>query len=337
MKVLVLADINKKIEGEFPNVSFDYMGYAEKNHIPSTHDEIKRVISNYDFLISEFDVIDKEIIDEAKKLKMIICCRGGVHTVIDVPYATKRGIVVHNTPARNATSVAEYVLGIIFNVDRHLMNANNLVLSDTLQREKYILPDKYKDSLWGMDVNSPYHTLRGKGIQKLTLGVIGYGNVGKVVVRYAVALGIHVLVYNHHPIHSPIPAGVEVVDFHYLLKKSDFVSLHCNNKNHKIVMGKEEFDIMQPESYFINTARGDLVDEEALIKALNDGKIKGAALDVTQKEPLPINDPLIKAKNIFITPHIAGATEEVVEIGTDMAIYYLREYLSEMWEDKDEF
>ena len=124
MKVLVLADINRKIENEFPDITFDYMGYAEEKHIPSSHDEIKKIIPDYDFLISEFDVIDKDIIDEAKKLKMIICCRGGVHTVIDVPYATKKGIIVHNTPARNASSVAEYVLGIMFTIDRHLIRAN---------------------------------------------------------------------------------------------------------------------------------------------------------------------------------------------------------------------
>ena len=333
MKVLVLADIDRKIEKEFPELEFTYMGYAVGQHIPSTHEEIKTAIPDYDFLISEFDTIDKDIIDVAEKLKMIICCRGGVHTVIDVPYAAKKGIIVHNTPARNASSVAEYVLGVVFNADRNLTKADELVLSDTLQNETFILPDKYRDSLWGMDSRSPYHTLRGKGIHKLTLGVIGYGNVGKVVIKYAVVLGIHVLVYNHHPILSPVPAGVEVVDRDYLLKNADYVSLHCNNRTHEVVMGAEEFSKMRPDAYFINTARGDLVDENALINALDSGQIRGAALDVTRHEPLPPNDPLIKAKNIFITPHIAGATDEVIETGTDMAIYYLREYLSDMWEE----
>jgi D-3-phosphoglycerate dehydrogenase len=333
MKVLVLADIDRKIEKEFPELEFDYMGYAVGKHIPSTHEEIKSVIGNYDFLISEFDTIDKDIIDAAKKLKMIICCRGGVHTVIDVPYAAKKGIIVHNTPARNATSVAEYVLGVIFNADRNLSKADELVISDTLQNDKFILPDKYRDSLWGMDSRAPYHTLRGKGLHKLTLGVIGYGNVGKVVVKYAVVLGIHVYVYNHHPILSPVPAGVEVVDRDYLLKNADYISLHCNNRKHEVVIGEQEFSMMKSDAYFINTARGDLVDEKALIHALNSGHIRGAALDVTRHEPLPPNDPLIHAKNIFITPHIAGATDEVVETGTDMAIYYLREYLSDMWEE----
>lgn len=86
MKVLVTADIDRKIEKEFPELHFDYMGYAVGDHIPSTHDEMKAAIPDYDFLISEFDTIDKDIINVAAKLKMIVCCRGGVHTVIDVPY-----------------------------------------------------------------------------------------------------------------------------------------------------------------------------------------------------------------------------------------------------------
>ena len=326
MRVLVLAEINRRIEQQFPTFRFDYMGYALEQHIPSSREEILQVISEYDILISEFDSIDKEVIDAAKRLKLIICCRGGVHSVIDVGYATKKGIIVKNTPARNAVSVAEYVLGVIFNADRKLYQANAMVLSDTLQNENHVLPDNYKDSLWGMDKSSPYHVFRGKGLQNFTLGVVGYGNVGKVVVNMALLLGIHVMVYSHHKIMSPVPAGIELVDKDYLLEKSDFVSLHCNNREHKIVMGEKEFASMKDGAYFINTDRGDLVDEDALIENLENGHLSGAALDVTRKEPLPANSKLIRAKNIFITPHIAGATDQVIEKATDMAIYYIREY-----------
>lgn len=334
MKVLVLADIDRRIELEFPELQFQYMGYALENRIPSTKDEIINAISDISILISEFDTIDKDVIDAAKELKLIVCCRGGVHTVIDVAYATQKGIIVRNTPARNASSVAEYVLGIIFNMDRKLMLANKLVLSDTLQHQSFVLPDKYKDSLWGMDKSSPYHAFRGKGIHNLTLGIIGYGNVGRVVVNMATLLGIHVLVYNHHPIVRPVPAGVEVVDLDYLLANSDYISLHCNNRQHKVVIGENEFSKMKKGAYFINTARGDLIDEDALIRFLNEEHLSGAALDVTRKEPLPINSPLIHAKNIFITPHIAGAADEVIQIGTDMAIYHIREFLTNIWEEE---
>ena len=330
MKALVLAEIDKRIEKEFPELDFTYIGYACSDHVPSTHEEIRRIIPNYDILISEFDIIDRDIIDVAEKLKIIICCRGGIHSVVDVSYATRKGIIVKNTPARNATSVAEYVLGVVFNNDRKLSIANELVLSDKLQTQQFILPAHYKDSLWGMDKNSPYHTLRGKGLHNLSLGVIGYGNIGRVVVSSAILLGIKVLVYNHHPIVGPVPSGVKVVDKETLLQESDYVSLHCNNRAHAVVMGEEDFLKMKKGAYFINTARGDLVDEEALISVLNCEHLSGATLDVTREEPLPPRSELIKAKNIFLTPHIAGATDEVIEVGTDMVIYHLREYLSDM-------
>ena len=330
MKVLVLADIDRRIEEEFPELEFTFMGYACKDHIPSTHEEIRAVIPLFDILISEFDIIDKAVIDAAKNLKMIICCRGGVHSVVDVPYATKKGIVVKNTPARNASSVAEYVLGVIFNTDRKLALANELMLSDKLQHQKFILPGKYKDSLWGIDKYSPYHVFRGKGLHNFTLGVIGYGNVGRVVVNYAILLGIKVIVYNHHPIVGAVPSGVRFVDKETLLKEADYVSLHCNNRTRMIVMGEKEFFQMKKGAYFINTARGDLVDEDALISVLNNEHLSGATLDVTRKESLPPESDLIKAKNIFLTPHIAGATDEVIETGTDMTIYHLREFMSDM-------
>lgn len=332
MKALVTADIDHRIEKEFPNIKFDYFGYALEEHIPSQHYELIEKIQDYDFLICEFDTIDKDVIDHGDKLKMIICCRGGVHSVVDVAYATKKGIVVKNTPGRNASSVAEYVIGVIINADRKLYYANELVLSDQLQVQKFIMPEAYKDSLWGMDINSPYHSLRGKGLHTITLGIIGYGNVGRVVVNMAVLLGIHVLIYNHHSILSPVPAGAEIVGFDELLERSDYISLHCTNREHKVIIGKKELNKMKSDAYFINTARGDLVDEAALINALDNNKIKGAALDVTMHEPLLPNDPLIKAKNIFLTPHIAGAANEVIENGTDMAIYHLREYLSDTME-----
>lgn len=334
MKVLVTADIDRRIEKEFSNVEFTYMGYADPAHIPLTHQELEKVICDYDILICEFDSIDRQILDAAKKLKMIICCRAGVHSVVDVAYAVSRGIVVKNTPARNASAVAEYVLGIIFNEDRKLFKSCQMVLGDQLQKKKFVKPENYKDSLWGMDNQSPYHVFRGKGIHNITCGIIGYGNVGRCVANMAVLLGINVLIYNHHPIVSPVPAGAKIVDWDYLLANSDYISVHCNNPDHQIIFGQQVFEQMKEGAYFINTARGDLVDEKALIDSLNNGHLRGAALDVTRQEPLPPNSPLIHAKNIFLTPHIAGAADEVIQIGTDMAIYHLREYLINVWQNE---
>lgn len=329
MKCLVLADIDKRIIEEFSDISFDFLGYAVSPHNPLKHVELLDIIPEYDFMISEFDSIDKEVIDKAVRLKMIICARGGVASVVDIPYALKKGILVKNMPGRNANSVAEYVMGVIISDDRYLYKASELVLKGVLQQERYLLPDNYKDSLWGMDSDSPYRRFRGRGLRNITLGVVGYGNVGRVVVRYAISLGMHVSLYDHHRVMNQIPSGVTVVrNMEELLEMSDYISLHCTNRTHEVLMGEREFSKMHRNAFFINTARGDLVDEDALCQALNENRIRGAVLDVTRNEPLPNNSKIIGAKNIMITPHIAGASEEVTDYCTDMSIYYLREYLS---------
>lgn len=258
---------------------------------------------------------------------MIICCRGGVKTVVDVDYARSKGIVIKNTPGRNAHAVAEYVIGTILNHDRSLSMANDRVLSDDLQRRCFCKTVDYKDSLWGMDENSPYHIFRGRGLRNITLGIIGYGYTGTAVTQMAVALGMNVLLCSRHVSKDTIPVGVELVDLEYLLMHADYVSLHCSNPDHRAIIGRDELCMMKRNAYLINAARGDVLDEDALIDALDEGIIAGAALDVTKQEPILPGSRLIQARNISITPHIAGSTDEVIDYSTDLVRDYLREYL----------
>ncbi len=326
MKILVLADLNQdRLIQEFPQHTFEFRGYAADFHV-LPQEELRRIIGAYEVVISEFDTLDRATLDLAEKLKLIICCRAGVRTVVDVPYAMQKGIVVRNTPGRNAGAVAEYVLGVLIAMDRKLPSANQAIHEGRLQREQYQKPAEYHDALWGMDAASPYHVFRGRGLRMLTLGVIGYGSTGREVVRYAVSLGVRVLVHEHHMGVTPLPAGVESVSMETLLSQSDVVSLHCDNREHRVLIGEKELSAMKQGAYFINTARGDLLDEEALIAALESGHLSGAALDVTRQEPLPIDSSLPQAPNLILTPHIAGATDEVIEIVTDAAVTHLREY-----------
>lgn len=325
MKALVLADINKnRLAEEFSEIDFDYKGYAI-NNIVMDRIELKEIIVQYDILISEFDTVDKEIIDVATNLKLIICCRGGVSTVIDVPYAEKKGIIVVNTPGRNADAVAEYVIGQIIYNDRFLSITNELIHKDVLQNNRYIKPSEYGDSLWGMDDASPYHVYRGKGLKNIKLGIVGYGIVGSEVAKYAVNMGMKVMAYDHSP--KKMIEEVKKTDFETLLKTADIVSVHCSNKNHKVLFSKNEFSLMRHGSIFINTARGDLVDEDALIHSIHIGHISKAILDVTRQEPLPIKHKLIAEPNIILTPHIAGATDRVIDYGTEMVIEHMKNFL----------
>lgn len=251
----------------------------------------------------------------------------GVKTVVDVDYARSKGIVVRNTPGRNAHAVAEYVIGMVLNNDRSLASASSRVLSDDLQQQCFCKTVDYKDSLWGMDENSPYHIFRGRGLRNITLGIVGYGYTGSAVIQMAIALGMKVLLCSQHATTEMIPDGVDLVDMEHLLRYADYVSLHCSNRDHRIIISRNELQMMKKNAYLINTARGDVLDEDALIDALDEGIIAGAALDVTRQEPLLPYSRLIRTRNISITPHIAGATDEVIDYCTDLVREYLREYL----------
>lgn len=324
-RALVLAETNRdELVEMFPDISFDFMGYAE-NFVVIPHEKLKEIISGYDILVSEFDTIDKEIIDNAEKLKLLVCCRGGVHSVVDVSYAESKGIIVRNTPGRNAAAVAEYVIGQIIANDRFLAETNELIHKNIIQKEHFSKPAEYKDSLWGMDSNSPYHRFRGKGLSNITLGIVGYGKIGHVVTRMAMSLGMNVIVYDHSPQH--LLPEMQIVSFSELLEISDIVSLHCTNRNHTVLMGENEFKKMKNGAWFINTARGDLVDETALIEQLNSGHIGKAILDVTRDEPMPLDSPLTKANNIVLTPHIAGATDGVIDNVTKVVAAYIRQFM----------
>jgi Phosphoglycerate dehydrogenase and related dehydrogenases len=323
--VLVLADVNRELlQKSLPDMRFEYMGYAE-NNIVLDHQVLHDIIAPYEIVISEFDTFDQYVLDAAVNLKLLVCCRGGVQTVVDLDYAEKKGVTVRNTPGRNAHAVAEYVIGQLIAADRYLYETNVLEHEDVLQNKTYYLPKEYKDSLWGMDSSSPYHVFRGRGLQNITLGIVGFGRVGKVVAEKAKILGIHVVVYDHSK--QEYDPEYNYSSFEELLIESDIVSLHCSNKKHQVVMGKKEFAMMKDGSTFINTARGDLVDEEALIESLNSGHLKKAVLDVTRNEPLKPKDPLIFAKNLMLTPHIAGATDIVIDNGTRMAVEHIKTYL----------
>jgi D-3-phosphoglycerate dehydrogenase len=326
MKALVLAETKKnKLIQAFPSIHFDFEGYAD-NFIVLDHEKLISIIADYDILISEFDTIDKQVIDNASNLQLLICCRGGVKTVVDLEYAAYKGITVRNTPGRNSTAVAEYVIGQIISQDRFLNLSNDLVHSEQLQKEKFNKPAEYGDALWGMDATSPYHVFRGRGLQNITLGIVGYGRVGRTVSGMARALGMNVLVYDHSLLE--LTPEEKVVDFDKLLSSSDIVSLHCSNPKHETLFTKQVFNKMKPGSWFINTARGDLVDEDALLQALESGQLGKAILDVTRDEPLPLGSKLIEAPNLILTPHIAGATDVVIANVTKMVIAYLSEFLN---------
>lgn len=233
--------------------------------------------------------VRKPIIDEAKKAgKLQLVIRGGVGVDnIDVAYAEENGIKVRNTPKASSDSVAELALGHMFALARYIAAANVTMKNGEWNKKKYE----------GIE-------LAGK-----TLGLIGMGRISQSIARKATALGMNVIYTDIFEIKG-LPESYKSMSRDEVLANADFVSLHIPAaKDGKPVIGAAELALMKPTAYIINTARGGLVDEDALVEALDNGKLAGAALDVFAEEPAK-NEKVLKHSKISLTPHIGGSTKE---------------------------
>jgi len=260
-------------------------------------------LKDYDCLVVRSATkVTKEILEKVAtgKLKLIIRAGVGVDN-IDIIEAEKYGIVVKNTPYASSNSVAELALGHMFAVARFLGTSNYTMRKGEWNKKEY----------------------KGIEIEGKTLGIVGMGRIGKALATKAEALGMNV-------IYNDSFGRLEDVKFEYyeledLLRKADFVSLHVPYDESKgYLIGKEEFNIIKEGAYIINCARGKVVDEEALLEALDSGKISGAGIDVFEVEP-NTNERLVNHPRVSCTPHIGASTieaqdrigEEVVSIIKD--------------------
>lgn len=251
---------------------------------------LKEIIKNYDALIVRSATkVTKDIIDSAKKLKVIGRAGVGLDNV-DLDAATQKGIIVMNTPAGNTISTCEHTLGMILSLSRSIPQANASVKTGEWKRSKFM----------GIELN-------GK-----TLGIVGFGRIGSEVAKRAFSFGMKVIAYD--PFLSRQVAeslGVEVVELNELLERSDFITVHTPLTDEtKHIISDKEFAIMKKGVRVINCARGGIIDEAALCKAIKEGKVAQAALDVFEQEPLPADSELVKLSNIILTPHLGASTEE---------------------------
>jgi D-3-phosphoglycerate dehydrogenase len=328
LKGLIMAELDTdRIQEAVPGISFDVLGYGRDRKLLSPG-EIAEIIDDYDVLVSEFETIDARVLKAAKKLKLIVCCRAGVKSVIDLKTAEKRGIRVENNVGRNANAVAEMILGYILDWARNITASNRQIHDGTLIGRDFDLPGEYRDSLWGFNAQSPYVALRGRSLVSMKLGIVGFGQVGRIVAQRAEAFGMEILATD--PVCDPctVPGSIRMVSLEELLMTADVVSLHCPvTEQTRDMMNRQRFRLMKNDALFINAARGGLVDEDALVWALKNHEIDAAAIDVAKKEPIPADSVLLRAPNLTITPHIAGASDEVIRRGTEMVVQKLHRFL----------
>ena len=327
LKVLVTAELIHSELDRYSNLfEFIVCGYGVNHEMldPSTFMELCR---DADVIVSEFDTVDKKVIDAAQKLKLIICCRSNVRTVVDVDYAKAKGIRVTRNNGRNKDAVSEYTLALILDLMKNISLTNSIIHSGKLDELSGNMPEGYGDTLWGLDASSPYVVYRGRSIRNTTVGIIGFGQCGRAVHSKLRILGFKTLIYDHRPERKNIPPP-ELTDLDTLLSESDIVTLHITgNPGDKPMFDKISFEKMKRTAYFINTSRGFLVDESDLINALKSNLIAGAAIDVAVTEPLTNDDALLTAPNLIITPHIGGSSIDTLMHGTGMVIETLLSYI----------
>lgn len=303
MKILVTYNLPRL---PFENLPSDWEITFPLNEQMSK-EEILRLLPEYDVLLSIFhshDLVDKEIIDAGSKLKLISNYGVGYNN-IDVQYAREKGIAVTNTPHSVNNPTAELAMALMLSAARRVSECNLRIR-------------KEKESMWGTMKNLGF-SLDGK-----TLGIIGMGNIGRNVARKAEAFGMNVIYYNRRT----EVAGYQRTDLETLLRISDFITLHTPlTAETRHLIDIREFSLMKPTAILVNTARGAVINEKALVEALRSHVIAGAALDVFEDEP-HITEALYGFDNVVLTPHIGTGTIDTRIAMAEEALTNIRNFFN---------
>lgn len=261
--------------------------------LPPSKAELLTHIAGVDGILSLLsDPIDAEVMQAAGENLRVISNYAVGFDNIDVQTATKRGIAVGNTPDVLTEATADFSFALMMSAGRRVVEA-----------EKYVRAGKWKT--WGPS------TLLGVDFAGATLGIIGFGRIGKAMARRATGFGMRILFYG--PTAQPLP-GMTKVDLDTLYRESDFISLHTPlTPETRYMINAEAFSKMKATAVLVNTARGEVIDQDALYDALKNHKIFAAGIDVTYPEPLPMNSPLLTLDNLIICPHIASGSRTTRE------------------------
>ncbi|HEY8891894.1 MAG TPA: 2-hydroxyacid dehydrogenase [Clostridium sp.] len=253
--------------------------------------ELEEAAKDVDVIITHHTPINKEVIKNSNASYVCIC-RAGTEN-IDVKAATDKGIKAMKTMGRNAEAVSDFTIALMLSELRNLARGHAALTSGKWKK-------KYANSAFMGD-------MRNK-----TIGLVGFGYIGRLVAKKLSGFNVKLLIYDPFVKAEMLKEfGAESVSLKELCNKSDFVSIHARlSKETEGLIGKEALCWMKPTAYLINTARAGLIDEGALVEALQEHRIGGAAIDVFWTEPIAENHPLLKMDNVTITPHLAGATND---------------------------
>ena len=273
--------------------------------------ELMQRAAGAEVLITNKTLITAENMADLPELKYIGVLATG-YNVVDIDAAKDRGIVVTNIPAYSTASVAQMVFAHILNIT---------------QRVGYYA-DENKQGRWTKNADFCYWDTQLVELQGKKMGIVGFGNIGQATAGIAQAFGMEVCVYSSKP-QFVLPSGIKKMDLDELFMECDVISLHCPlTPDTKEMVNTERLSKMKKNAILINTGRGPLINEQDLADALNEGRIAAAGLDVLSVEPSVEGNPLLTARNCFITPHIAWATLEARTRLMEIAVQNLKSYLN---------
>ena len=312
MKALILCPFHeqslKDLSVMMPTL---YESWTDTQKLYDPYDLANRICTDkISIVIIEADFLFKEFFDAVPGLKLVGVCRSGLNH-IDVEAATANGVVVINTPGRNAMAVGEFVIGLLLSLLRHIPKS-----------DRYIKEGKWNDPI------EPYYYLRGTEINGKTLGIVGLGTTGLAVAKLAHSMGMNVVGSDPNVSKEMSQKhNISRLTLEQLLETSDVVSLHLPcTENTKNLINSNNIHYMKPNSYLINVSAAELVDQNALLDSLKKHTIAGAAIDVHESHPIPHNNPLMKLDNVILTPHIAGSTHETIQTQSSMIVEDIKRY-----------
>lgn len=252
-------------------------------------EDLIRACREADGLLNQYALLTRRVLENLQKCKVIARYGVGVDS-IDLKAATDLGIIVANVPDYCIDEVADQTIALML----------------SLIRKTVFFDRKVKSGLWDFHLGVPIHRMKGK-----TLGLIGCGKIGLGVAKRISFFGVMVIAFD--PYFEKAHEGIEMKDFDTVLKESDFISIHCPlNESTRHLIGEREFRRMEKKPLLINTSRGPIIDEKALIQALKEGLVSGAGLDVLEKEPPDSQNPLLQMENVVLSPHIGFYSEESI-------------------------
>ena len=275
-------------------------------------DDTIAMIGDAEILVTHLAPVSETMLDQLPALKFIAVSRGGPVN-INLPACRERQITVVNTPARNASAVAEFTIGAIITETRNI-RAGHEDMKKSIWSDKYYRADT-----------------AGRELSEMAVGIIGYGAIGRKVVTLLRPFGCSIYVYDPYSdlTDDDANSGVEKLPLNHLLNRSDVVTLHPKVTHETIgLMNANTFEKMKNGALLVNTTRGSLCDDTALVEALSNGKLRGAVIDTFTTEPLPNDDPLRTLSNVTLTPHIAGASVRTVAYAAEQAAEEVRRYLA---------